>query len=663
MEEKDYINAKQELLDFGEAELVGSYRGSEEGQRKLVFKKKSLAYLRSEEQPNTFFHGVPPNMKYKLKQHAAIMYRDTLMRSDLDLAKPDVVNEAPHALYMKVRGYYRSKDVFGAFIDALVNLTISGFENDCEDPKIKEFYDNWCQDIDIEQVLDWVLQEFYTSGLVRTYKVLGKYEPQINTLKKVVKPPEPNAPKKAKAESYKEYQKLRNMWEAGTVLEVQPGENYKEYSERKKRWSKGYVPIGYTVLNPTEFEIKGALVFNQTRVVMTPNEELVELLKKEDTSTELTDGEKAIIDNIPPEIKSAIRNNKEFELDPMYVGEVDYRRMPFERYPIPKAARALEVLDYKEALREADYSTIDGITSEVLVITIGDKDNPVTDLEELRIVAELFDTPQKAYQVVWNHTLKVERIEAKNIDQIFGAKKFEQAEKDLSGSLGIPRGLIDGVMIGETNKDALLLSSKSLAAEISYARRQVSRWIYKEYKQIAEAYDFDRYPAVRWNEMILKDELAMKTLVQGLVDRRIISYHTAIKLLGHDPEFEKQMLSSELKDVENGKYGIIGSPFQQNKGGDNVQDTQKAPKGSPSSGRPPNQPAPKTPSPATPDGKVKEVIKKETKEVKEVHRKAAGLEELDSLTLEEIERMQKVLELAKHRKEEQLGNLMEDTEV
>jgi hypothetical protein len=652
VEGKDKV--QQFVKEYGEVDVVGVYDGEEPGQKKVVLRPTSLAYLKVEDQPS-LYRNAPPELRYKMKMSAATIYRDTLMRSDLDLAQPDVVNEAPHKLYEKVRGYYRSKDVFGSFIDVMVDLAISGFENDCEDANIKEFYDNWCQDIDIEQILDWVYQEFFTSGLVRTYKVLGKYEPQVNRLKKVKNVPKPVAPKKMKGEAQQEFASLMKAWEEGSVLDQV------ETAEKKKRWSKGYVPIGYTVLNPVQFEIKGALVFNQTRVVMEPDEELVELIKKEDTTSPLTEGEKEILKNIPPDMKSAIRQNKAFEIDPMYIGEVDYRRMPYERYAIPKAARAVEVLEYKEALKEADYSTIDGITSEVLVITIGDKDNPVTDIEELRAVAQLFDTAQKAYQVVWNHTLKVERVEAKNIDQIFGAKKFEQAERDLTGSLGIPRAVIDGLMLGDSSKESLALASKALSAAISYARRQASRWIYKEYKQIAEAFGFEMYPSVRWNDMILKDELAIKTLIMSMVDHRIISYHTAINLLDHDPEFEKAMMAKELADINAGKYGILGSPFQQS-GGSNVQETQRAPKGTPSQGRPKNQPSPKTPSPATPEGKTQQIIKKEIKEVKE-ERRVASLDEVASkLDLEEIAHMEAILKLVKQRKEQELVNLLQEEE-
>ena len=634
-------NIRKEIEDFKKdypnVELSGIMPGDETGQYKFMFRPK-LATLDPYAQAGV---DVPAELKDKFNLNASVMYRDPLTRQDLDLMKPDVVNEAPHKLYRKMRGYYRSKDVFGSFINTMVNLAMSGFENDCEDLAIKEFYDNWCQDIDIKQTLEWIFQEFYTTGFVRTYKVLGKYEPQVNRLKFVNKPPQPKAPKKASAETVK------------------------EFAERKKKWSKGYIPLSYTVLNPEQIEIKGSVMFNQTRVVLRPNDEMAELIKKENTETPLTEFEKKLLDEIPSEVKSAMRAGREVELDPEFVGEVDYRRMPWEKYPMPPFARVIEVLEYKERLREADYSTIDGITSEILVVTVGDKDNPVLEDDDLRKVSQLFNTVQKAYSVVWNHTLKVERLEVQNIDKIFGAKKFEQAETDMSGSMGIARAMLDGVMIGTTSKEALSYSVKATIAELMYAREQISRMLYKEYKLIADAFGFDRFPSIRWDDSILKDELAIMTAVQGLVDRRIISYHTAHKKMKLDPEFEIKKLKEEKKLVTSGDIGIVGSPYQQNKGDDggggNTQPTQKAPKGSPSDGRPKNSPSPKTPKPSSPEGQTKEVIKKEVKETKEEIRKG-NLKILKSMSLSELAELERMLLYAKHRKAEELVNQVEEAE-
>ena len=470
--EKARKDVQDFLKDYPAVEFAGVVR-AEDGSKQMIFKPR-LAVLDPDDQPELI--KIPKEYTHKERVRASVMYRDYLTRSDLDLAGIDVNTTTPQKLYSLMRTYYRSKDVFGAYIDSLVNLSNSGFENDCEDAKIKQFYDNWCQDVDMTQVLDWVFQEFWTTGFVRTYKILGKYEPQVNRLKPVTSAPQPQAPKKAKGEAKELYAAYKKLWETGEILDPLKGEESKDYAARKKRWSKGFVPLAYTILNPVDIEITGAAMFNQTRIVLKPSDDMKELVEKVGKKA-LTPAEQTLLDNIPPEVKSAILANKDIELDPDMVGEVDYRRMPYEKYPLPKGVRAVQSLEYKDALREADYSTIDGITSEILVITIGEKDNPVTDPEDLRKVATLFNTAQKAFDVVWNHTLKVERVAAQNINQIFGVAKFEQVERDISGSFGVPRALLDGIMYGDFNKDSLILAAQTLVAEINYARSQVERWI------------------------------------------------------------------------------------------------------------------------------------------------------------------------------------------
>jgi hypothetical protein len=665
MGKKETAQAKKEvkafLKDYPNIELAGAHQ-DEDGVMKLMFKPK-LAVLSPNDQPMQL--NIPDEARAKLRASAGVTYKDMLLRSDLDLAKPDLNNEHPSKVYKRILGYARSMDVFGSYIDVKADLAVSGFENDCEDSTVKEFYDNWCQDVGLEQMLEWIYQEFFTSGLVRTYKIIGRYEPQVNRLRKMNSPPQPKAPKKAKGESEVDYKLQKEMWQQGSMLDYTPdAETKEEYAARKKRWSKGFVPIAYTVLNPLAIELVGPPDFNQTRVVLHPSPEMEELVKREEVSGVITDHEKDILDNMAPEIKAAIKAGKDVELDPEFVGAIDNRRRPYEKYAINPMVRAIEAVEYKQDLRQADYSTIDGITSEILVITVGDKDNPVLRTEDLQAVASLFNTAQKAFQVIWNHTLKVERVAMQNIDQILGAPKFEQAELDISGSMRVPRALLDGSVIGKTTKEAMALATKSLTSEIAFARRQVTRWLYEEYKAIADAYGFDRIPSIRWDNMILKDEMAMKTLIQGLVDRRIISYETAHKLLGFDPEFEKKMLTKEMPDVVDGKYGVIGSPYQKGAsdgGGSSVKPKERTPTKSPSEGRPSGQPAPKSPAPAQPQNKVKHIIKKETK-ITEHKESMSSQEALDSIlksySLEDMANMQQLLEKARVVKEKELYNLV-----
>jgi hypothetical protein len=99
---------------------------------------------------------------------------------------------------------------------------------------------------------------------------------------------------------------------------------------------------------------------------------------------------------------------------------------------------------------------------------------------------------------------------------------------------------------------------------------------------------FDRFPKVRWDDGVLIDTiLYMNTLAQ-LVDRRMMSYRTALEALGFDFPNEKSSMEEEFDLVQSGLFGILGAPWQQAK---NIQPNTMAPKGTPSTGRPKGQPA------------------------------------------------------------------------
>jgi hypothetical protein len=236
-------------------------------------------------------------------------------------------------------------------------------------------------------------------------------------------------------------------------------------------------------------------------------------------------------------------------------------------------------------LRNADLSTLDGVINFILKITVGNDEFPVTSPEELEAVAKLFVTDSKAYEIVWNHTLEIERISSSDVEHILGKGKYEQVNEDLTSGLSITKAIIDGTSTGDPS-----WAIKGMKETIDYARRQVTKWIYKEFRLVSAAMGFDVIPSVRWNEEVLKDEILYKNIIAQLVDRRMLSYETALESLGYNFDVEKSQMESELPLVEEGIFGIHGSPFQQTS-----QNTQEAPSGTPSNGRPTGQTNTKTP--------------------------------------------------------------------
>jgi len=522
---------------------------------------KSTFYLRPTKKTLAFLDNQGAVIPKQYQEKAAVINRDAINRSNLDLLRgvADAYTETPINAFKRAIKYYFVNPLVGSSVDLLSALTCKGFENDIDDDKIKQFYDVWAFDVDFKQVLDWIALDFFKVGQVITYKVVAKYEPRVSYLS-----PVPGT-------------KIKKPSKKSAGLET---------AAKKNIWSKGHLPIAYTVLNPTLTTIEGNLLFDKVSVKITLPQELTGLLKK--PKNELTENEKDLIKSLPADLKRAAEKGGEYQLDSRLIGIINYRKQPYERYSRPRIGRIFDALEYKRQLQEADTSTLDGISNYILKVTIGNDEYPVTQQEELTAVANLFNTTSKSFDVVWNHTLQIEKIVSPEIEAILGQDKYKQVNEDITGGLSIPRMMLDGV--GELGTAESQMVSKSISELVTYARNQIEGWIYMEYRQIAETMGFDRFPKIRWDEGILKDPILYMNTLAALVDRRMISYKTALEELGYDYPNEANNMKSEFDLVQSGIFGIIGSPWQQAK----TQPSQGAPTGSPSQGRPKGQTNTKT---------------------------------------------------------------------
>lgn len=514
---------------------------------------KASFYMKS---TNKVLASLPGDKAIRLRtsETAAILRRDAVDRSTLDLIKKSPYEDDPRNIFTRAMKYYFENDAYGSHIDILTNFAAKGFENDIDDDKIKAYYDTWCFDVNFKQLVDWIFFDFFRVGMVRTYKIISKYEPGISYLS-------PIPGQKLERGIIKQVIERANRIQGKREEKAAEGlAGKKAKSAKKKVWSKGYLPTAYTILNPLLITIEGSLLFNNTTVTLEPSAELREMLRK--SGGDLTDEEKIIVKSLPSEFKSQVVAGN-IKLDSQYVGEVDYRKMPYERYPRPRGIKAFDSLEYKNSLREADLSTLDGITNSILKITIGSDEFPVTDQAQLETVARIFDTPSKSFDVVWNHTLQVEKIISPEIGEILGQDKYKQVNEDITGAIAFSRALLDGTTNVNVAEAGLIV--RTLVEEINYARRQVTRWIYNEYQQIATAVGFDRFPKIRWDSTILKDIILYMSTVAQLVDRRMLSYRTALEQLGFDYNNEFNNMQNELPSVLEGVLGIVGSPFQQSK--------------------------------------------------------------------------------------------------
>lgn len=120
------------------------------------------------------------------RDKASTINRNFMTRQDLQLGlSKSPYEEDATALFQRADELYYTDPLLGSVVNILASLAMKGFENDIDDPNIKQFYDSWCFDVNFDQMLEWIFLDFFKIGHVTTYKVLAKYEPRVSHLSPV----------------------------------------------------------------------------------------------------------------------------------------------------------------------------------------------------------------------------------------------------------------------------------------------------------------------------------------------------------------------------------------------------------------------------------------------------------------------------------------------
>jgi hypothetical protein len=525
---------------------------------------------------------------YAKERALDLRFRSPLSPLDLDLRDRTVDQQEANALYKRSNEEYQRTGIYGSSIDVLSDFSSTGFYNEIPDPAIKAFYDSWGEDVDFYSTVGKIFHHLYKYNVAIIMAGYGPYEQNKDGVSSLPG----REPKTEKAKLLGMIEKaMKAKGSALTPKEREEIERKYDNLPKTEKAASTKLPVAYTLLNPEYVKIEGSGFFGAQTVTLT-SPGLADLKKALDRQRDdkMSKAERERLKLVPTKLKAAAQASEDYIFDLNEVFVINFRKDDSDIYGKPLGARIFDSLDYKDELVKADYATLDGVFNYILKVTVGDKDHPVTDLSVLEDLAEAFNTPQKAFSIVWNHTLNIEKITTPDIGSILGKDKYAQVESDIEAGLGISRAVIDGSAIQPT---AGVLSAKALQSKIDVARKQVTNWIYSQYKLIAIEMSFTKYPVVRWRNSVLNtdSDAVSKASIMQLADRKLISQSTAMRDLGLDPDAEQMRIREELKLEEEG-VKVSGSPFQQTKEGNGSPETkpsgdQGRPKGQPTSKKKP----------------------------------------------------------------------------
>jgi len=411
----------------------------------------------------------------------------------------------PHDKMKFAMELYKLEPVVGTVIDLMVDFSASGFTNECEDQEVKKLYDSWAKEVRLSELIEGIFLEFYRSGNVTIYR-----SDKNATVKKTT-------------------------------------------TTKNKKTSKEYkFPAGYTVLSPLNVFIEGLMMFNLEMVTLQLPKEVIRLIKDNKTP-------EYIINQLPEEFVRIVRaGGEKVPLNPELVSRITRRKQDYERYASPFLERVFEPVLYKRKLRQMDMATIEGLINQLVTVTVGNDEYPATD-DDLEAIAELFNTPNKAYTVFWNHTLQVTFHTPEGLDSLH-QDKYKQVNEDIMTGIGVSRVLLDGQ---GANFSTAWVSILSLIERLENAREKVKDWIEKEYRRIAEENNFKIAPTIRFNNMNLREDTYVRDVLLAMYDRGLLDAEDLLVETGRD---YRAIVETKKRNKKNSSLFEPPMPANQNGG-------------------------------------------------------------------------------------------------
>lgn len=199
-----------------------------------------------------------------------------------------------------------------------------------------------------------------------------------------------------------------------------------------------------------------------------------------------------------------------------------------------------------EKLRLADLAALDSVISKVRVWKLGNLDHkiiPNAGARQNLVRALTANTGGGAIDVVWSSD--IELLESKtDTHQFLGSEKYRTVMSAIYGGLGIPMSLTGESQTGGTASTSLI-QLKTVTERLNYGRNALTEFWMNEFSMVCSALGVSTLPTMSYDNMVLQDDVAIKGLLNALVDRNLISEETLQERYGENPELEESRIKRQ----------------------------------------------------------------------------------------------------------------------
>ena len=437
------------------------------------------------------------------------------------------------------RSVYLRVGIVRNVMDLLTDLACEDFKLIHPDKSVEAFFKVWMNKAKLYDAID----EFVRHFLIDCNVVVRRYTAKISD-------------------------PVYNQWVKRTMAaqEVTP-EPEKLYTE--KLTNKREIPWRYTFLNVAALYWRGgdlARLTGKRQLAFKPSTELVNAVRSPSEPFQ-----KSLVDRIPGLVKNALVNAEgliDLDMNTLYVAHA--KKDSWEDWAPPSLYSILADIHFKDKLRQAEISALDGVINVIRLWKLGDHTQGFlpgeAPIDKLIGILES-NTGGGAIDIVWDSMIDMKDFYPP-IDKILGQEKYNQVNRDILVGLGVPEVLIGGQGANFSNS---WIQLKTVVERLKFIRRKVIEWIEGEVNIVCEAMDIETAPIIRFPQNNLEDENISRKLIVGLLDRGVISVEAVLDAYGENFLLEIERMREQKKfklDVK--------SPF----------DPKPAPSGQSGQGRP-----------------------------------------------------------------------------
>lgn len=419
-------------------------------------------------------------------------------------------------VYQWCNFWYENEPKVASSIDFYSQFPINGFKNECTDIRIKNYFDDLCKKLDIDNWLRVISHELYR---------LGDCFPFLEI----------------ECESC-----------GGSGVDYNTGEACPHVGGSWKR---------LVVLNPEFVEVYTNPITPDPVIALIPDEELRALVMRGGPGS----------DKLGAHIKQYILAGKPIPLDNRNVSHLKFGDRAGVRYGTSIIRRLFPYLAYKTKLMTAQWIVAERMILPIKIVKVGSEVRPAGPQDIANVQAQLANTANDPnLTLVTHHDFEMEWYGAAGkVLQL--TTEFELIEKEILDGLMINKVLLNGE--GPTYSNAAI-GVEVMIQKLDRLRKRLARWVEEKiYLPVAMMNGFKRknewgqteyvYPKLRWNPMHLRDQQQHRQFMLQLYEKGVISTKTLLDVFEIDYDNEVEMIRWEkghnlLEEAGGGMGGGFG---------------------------------------------------------------------------------------------------------